>query len=54
MVTNSKNLVVDSGAIRHICANKYAFTSYTSIRDDEKVVYLGYSHTTQVLGVKSC
>ena len=29
MVTNSKNWVVDSGATRHICANRDAFTSYT-------------------------
>ena len=27
-----------------------AFTSYTPIGDDEKVVYLGDSHTAQVLG----
>ena len=39
MVTNSKNLVVDSGATRHICANRNAFTSYTLVGDDEKVVY---------------
>ena len=50
MVTNSKNWVVDSGVTRHICANKDAFASYTPIGDDEKVVYLGDSHTTQVLG----
>ena len=49
MVSNSKNWVVDSGATRHICANKDAFTSYTPIGDDEKVVYLGDSHTAQVL-----
>ena len=50
MVTNSKNWVVDSGATRHICANKDAFTSYTPVGDDEKVVYLSDSHTAQVLG----
>ena len=50
MVTNSKNWVVDSGTTRHICANKDAFTSYTPVGDDEKVVYLGDSHTAQVLG----
>ena len=50
MVTNSKNWVVDSSVTRHICANIDAFTSYTSIGDDEKVVYLGDSHTAQVLG----
>ena len=50
MVTNSKNWMVDSSATRHICANKYAFTSYTLVRDDKKVVYLSDSHTAQVLG----
>ena len=50
MVTNYKNWVVDSGVTRHICANKDAFTSYTSVGDYEKVVYLGDSHTAQVLG----
>ena len=42
--------MVDSGATGHICVNRDAFTSYTPIGDDEKVVYLGDSHTTQVLG----
>ena len=42
--------MVDSSATRHICANKDAFTSYTPVGDDENVVYLGDSHTAQVLG----
>ena len=50
MVTNSKNWVVDSGATRHICANRDAFTSYTLVKDDKKVVCLSDSHTAQVLG----
>ena len=50
MVTNSKNWVVNSSATRHICANRHAFTSYTLVGDDEKVVYLGDSHIAQVLG----
>jgi len=41
--------VVDSGATRHICANKNVFTSYTSVRDGEKQVYLGDSRTTPIL-----
>ena len=49
-VTNSKNWVVDSSATRHIYSNRDAFTSYTPVGDDEKVVYLGDSHTAQVLG----
>ena len=50
MVTSSKNWVVDSSATRHICANVDAFTSYTLVGDDEKVIYHGDSHTAQVLG----
>ena len=50
MVTNSKNWVVDSGVTRHICAKKGAFIPYTPIGEDEKVVYLGDSHTARVLG----
>ena len=42
--------MVDFGATRHICANRDAFTSYTPIGGDEKVVYLGHSHTAHVLG----
>ena len=42
--------MVDSGAMRHICATKDAFTSYLSVGESEKVVYLSDSHTGQVLG----
>ena len=49
-MSNFKNWVVDSGATRHIFANRDAFTSYTPVGDDEKVVYLGDSHIAQVLG----
>ena len=31
LVTNFKNWVVESGATRHIYANKDTFTSYTSV-----------------------
>ena len=50
MVTNVNKWVVDSGATRHICANKNAFTSYTSVGDGEELVYLGDSRTAEVLG----
>ena len=42
--------MVDSEATRHICASREAFSSYTSIGDDEEVVYLGDSRTVKVLG----
>ncbi|XP_068492265.1 uncharacterized protein [Phaseolus vulgaris] len=47
---NVSKWVVDSGATRHICANRNVFTSYTSVRDGEEQVYLGDSRTTLVLG----
>ncbi|XP_027124162.1 uncharacterized protein [Coffea arabica] len=47
---NVKEWVVDSGATRHICANREAFSSYTPIGDNEEVVYLGDSRTANVLG----
>ncbi|XP_068483448.1 uncharacterized protein [Phaseolus vulgaris] len=50
LVTNVSKWVVDSGATRHICANKNVFTSYTSVGDGEEQVYLGDSRTTPVLG----
>lgn len=35
--------MVDSGATRHICGNRNAFTSYTPIRDEEEHVFMGDS-----------
>ena len=42
--------MVDSGATRHIYANKSMFTSYTIVKDGEEQVYLGDSRTTLVQG----
>ena len=50
IVTDVNKWVVDSGAIRHICANKDAFTSYTTVGDGEELVYLGDSRTAVVSG----
>ncbi|XP_071912215.1 uncharacterized protein [Coffea arabica] len=50
IAANVKEWVVDSGATRHICANREAFSSYTPIGDNEEVVYLGDSRTANVLG----
>ena len=33
MVINMKDWVVDFGATRHICGNRNAFTSYTTIKE---------------------
>ncbi|XP_075074760.1 uncharacterized protein LOC142162318 [Nicotiana tabacum] len=50
LVANVKDWVLDSGATRHICANKKDFVSYTQVEEGEEVVYLGDSWTTPVLG----
>ena len=50
MTTNVSKWLVDSRATRHICANRSAFTSYTSVGDGEEHVYLGDSRTNPVLG----
>ena len=50
LVTNVSKWVVDSGATRHICANRNAFSSYSSVGDGEEQIYLGDSRTTSVLG----
>jgi hypothetical protein len=50
MVTNMTKWVVDSGATRHICANRDAFSSYSYVGDDEAQVYLGDSRTAAVNG----
>jgi len=49
-MTNVSKRVVDSGATKHICANKSAFTSYTNVGDGKEHVYLGDSRTTLVPG----
>ena len=50
LVANVQEWVVDSGATRHICANRNAFTSYTIVGEGEEHVYLSDSRTTSVLG----
>ena len=50
MVASVQEWIVDSGATRHICANREAFSSYKPIGDDNEVVYLGDSRPTKVLG----
>ncbi|KAL6314935.1 hypothetical protein AAG906_029154 [Vitis piasezkii] len=49
MVTNMKDWVVHSRATRHICGNKSAFTSYTTVKEGEEQVFLGDSRSTPCL-----
>ena len=48
LMANVNDWIVDSRATRHINANRSAFTSYTSVGDEESQVYLGDSRTAQV------
>ena len=50
LVTNVSTWVVEYRATRHICANRNAFPSYSSVGDREEQVYLSDSRTTSVLG----
>ena len=45
-----KEWMVGSRDTQHISANWEAFSSYTPIKDDEEVIYLGDSRTTKALG----
>ncbi|KAA0066206.1 pol polyprotein [Cucumis melo var. makuwa] len=49
MVDDSKEWWVDTGATRHICANKNMFTSYMSVSNGEKL-FMGNSSTSKVEG----
>ena len=42
--------MVDSGATRHICGNRSAFTSYSTVKEEEKQVFMGDSRSTPVIG----
>ena len=49
MVAHNKNWVIDSGATRHICADRGAFSSYSSVDDGEQV-FMGDSRPSPVVG----
>ena len=50
MVTNMKDWIVDSKDTRHICGNRSAFTSYTTMKEGEKQVFMGDSRSSLVIG----
>ena len=41
--------MVDSGATRHICGNRSAFTSYTTTKEGDEQVFMGDSRSTPVI-----
>ena len=50
MVTSVKDWVVDSRATKHICGNKSALTSYTTVKEGEQQVFIGDSWMSSVIG----
>ena len=50
MVTNMKDWIVDSRAIRHIYGNRSAFTSYTMVKEGEEQMFMGNSRSFIVIG----
>ena len=51
MAGNPKEWWIDTGATRHIYANRSMFSSYTTVGGDEKI-YMGNSSTSKVEGVE--
>ena len=49
LVRNPKELWVDTGATRHICADKKMFTSYSMVDNGEQL-FMGNSSTSKVEG----
>ena len=47
LVGNNKEWFVDTGATRHICANKWMFTNYKSATNEEQL-FMGNSSTSKV------
>ncbi|KAE8653238.1 hypothetical protein Csa_019792, partial [Cucumis sativus] len=45
-VDNSKEWWVDTGATRHICANKYMLTSYVPVSGGEQL-FMGNAYTSK-------
>ncbi|RVX06424.1 hypothetical protein CK203_023691 [Vitis vinifera] len=50
LVTNMKDWVVDFRATGHICGNKSAFTSYTTIKEREEQVLVDDSRSSPMIG----
>ena len=47
LAATANEWIADSGATRHICGTREAFSSYT-VGDDNEVIYLGDSRTAKV------
>ena len=50
LIAGIKEWVVDSGATKHICGDRNAFSEYMPVREGEEHVYLGDSHPAPIIG----
>lgn len=50
LISNSNEWFIDTGANRHICANKWMFSTFKATTDEEKI-YMGNSSTSKVEGI---
>ena len=50
MVTNMKDWIVASRATRHICGNRSAFTSYTTMMEGEEQAFMGDLRSSPMIG----
>ena len=51
LVGNTKERWVDTGATKHVCTNRWMFSSHTPTKQDEQL-YMGNSSTLKVEGVE--
>ena len=49
LVRNTKEWWVDTGATQHICANKWMFSTYKPLENEENL-FMGNSSTSKVVG----
>ena len=50
MVTNMKDWIVNSRATRHIYDNRSAFTSYTTMKEEEEQAFIDDSRSSPMIG----
>ena len=50
LITDTKDWIVEFGATKHICGNKSAFTSYTTVKKGKEQVFIGVFRLSLVIG----
>lgn len=49
LIERSNDWIIDTGATKHICADRNAFFNYLTVESGD-LVYMGSSHTSRVIG----